>query len=95
MTSKKQLRAELAAAEDKKERLQRSLVQLQTALSQARNQASTIEHQSQMSNQQLVAAAATPKQRALYLQGQIKQMKEMIDECELELQQLRKNLRGE
>lgn len=95
MISRKQLRADLAAAEEKKERLQRSLVQLQNALSRANNQASTIEHQPQMSNQQMVAAAATPKQRAAHLKSQLGDMQELIFQCDAEIAALRKKLRGE
>lgn len=95
MNSRKQLRSELLEKENKKERLERSLVQLQQALSQARNQASTIEHQPQMSNQQMVDAAATPKQRAAHLQSQIKEIKQMLDDCDQEITDIRKKLRGE
>ena len=95
MISRKQLRSDLAAAEEKRERLQRSLVQLQNALSKANNQASTIEHQPQMSNQQMVAAAATPKQRAAHLKSQIVEMQNLLEQCEVEIAALRKKLRGE
>lgn len=95
MSGKRELRSQLVNLESKRERLERSLVQLHKALSQARSQASVIEHQPQMSNQQMVDAASTPKQRAQHLQSQINEMQKLIQECNAETDDIRKKLRGE
>ena len=94
MQSRKELRGQLALAEQQELRLQKSLSALYTALSTANAQASTVERQSILSNQQMVDAAETPKKRAAHLKQQVKDIESMITECQAHQADIKSKLLG-
>jgi len=95
MQSRKELRKKLAIAEEQETRLQKSLSALYAALSTANAQASTVERQSRISNQQMVAAAEVPKHRASHLKQQVQDIQALIQECQDQQADLKQKLLGE